>query len=312
MLDPRIQAYAVRPDHVAMAKDIAAWRAGNDQIGIERGGDAVQVASIADHNLRMRDGVNITARVYQPLVTQAQANQPLPVYLYYHGGGWVIGSIAGSDRVCRALAQHAQAVVVSVNYRMAPEVQYPVPLDDASDALAWVCEQAQPLNIDSQRIVLSGDSAGAHLALTVALRERQVARKVAGVLAIYPCLNPACDSASMQSLGQSHGLTRDGMRWYWEQYLGAQIEHQTPDISPWFEPNLAGMPPTWILTAAYDPLRDEAEEFAQRLRDAGVLVATERQPGMLHGFIRWRGVVEASDLALKAGAQWMGLRLRRE
>jgi acetyl esterase len=304
MIDKRIEhlAPSAGPDP---AVNLAQWRSDNDALGLKLGGEPVPVQQILEFNVTARDGHLIPIKIYIPNQLKLQSS----VYVYAHGGGWVVGSTLGTDRVTRALADTAQSVVVSVDYRMAPEVAFPIPIDDVEDVLFWTQSESAPLSVRAREIVLAGDSAGAHLALAVSYRQVDAARhndrqppKIAGVLAIYPCLDPACDSPTMRAYGNNHGLTQARMKWFWDCTLaGAKPSAQ---ITPWLRADLSGAPPTWIVTAQYDPLRAEAESFALRLMQAGVKTSIEMQPAMLHGFMRWRGLVPNGQQSLRNAVAW--------
>jgi acetyl esterase len=309
VIDPRVVPFCAPPASNP-ALDIAQWRRDNDAIGIERGGEPVSVQATQDSTIAARDGHAIPIRIYSP---QGLTNDS-PVVIYAHGGGWVIGSIAGSDRVTRALAHDMNAVVVSVDYRMAPEAPFPAAIHDLEDVVHGLIAQPGSFNWAGRKFVLSGDSAGAHLALQLAYQMLDAnkvnpsSKLAAAVLAIYPCLNPACDSTTMHEYANGHGLSRDGMKWYWQQYLAGAAPSSVH--TPWLRLDLSGLCPTWIVTAQYDVLRAEAQEFALRLMQAGVTTTLSMQPGMLHGFVRWRGVVPHASRALAQGCAWVNSALR--
>ena len=200
--------------------------------------------------------------------------------------------------------------MVSVDYRRAPEHRLGMLASDCLASVRWVREQAGALGIDAGAVVLAGDSAGAHLALTAALAMRDAGEPASrAVLAFYPCLDPSCETPSWDELGRGHYLTRERMRWYWRALLGAQAERPPASASPWLAADLSGLPPTWIMTAEFDPLRDEGEAFAHDLREAGVEVGFERRAGMLHGFLRWRTLVrDDADGAVEAACRWLAAR----
>jgi acetyl esterase len=280
-------------------KNIAQWRADNDAIGIDRGGEPVSVQAMQDSTIKARDGFAIPIRVYVPAGLSASS----PVVIYAHGGGWVIGSIAGSDRITRAMAHEMNAVVVSVGYRMAPEAPYPAAIHDMHDVYRGLLAQPGSFAWASRKIVLAGDSAGAHLALQLAYELQDAGVGVNAVMAIYPCLDPSCSSSTMQEYANGHGLTRAGMSWFWQQYLGGSVP--SAQHTPWLRTDLAGLCPTWIVTAQYDILRAEAEQFALRLMQAGVPTSLTMAPGMLHGFARWRGVVPHAAAVIEQGTKWI-------
>jgi acetyl esterase len=207
------------------------------------------------------------------------------VIVYCHGGGWVVGSVDGFDALCRRLALAASATVVSVGYRLAPEHPFPAALDDMESVVAWAAEALHTgADAPSGPLVLAGDSAGGNLAAVAARRHRD---DVALQALIYPALDPTMSYASYEELGAGdYGLTRAGMAWYWEQYLQG-ADPADPDVAPLRARDLGGCPPAWILTAEYDPLRNEGEAYAAALDAAGVPVRLRRWLGAVHGFARW-------------------------
>jgi acetyl esterase len=228
---------------------------------------------------------------------------PKPVIVYFHGGGWVIGNLDTVDKPVRGIANRTGAVVVSVDYRLAPEQVYPAAFDDSYAATVWVAEHAAELGGDPARVAVAGDSAGGTLAATVALaaRDRNGPRLVAQLL-IYPVTNFDFTTASYEENADGYLLTRGTMQWFWAHYLGAQDLGKDPYACPARADDLVGLPPAFVATAEFDPLRDEGEAYAANLRAAGVAVTAKRYDGMLHGFA-WTlgatpsGAVMIDDLA---------------
>jgi acetyl esterase len=240
----------------------------------------------------------IPIRVYTPA-----GDGPKPVIMYFHGGGWVIGDLDVCDNPVRRIANRTGAVVVSVDYRLAPEHTYPAAFDDCYAATAWVSEHAAELGGDPARIATCGDSAGGNLAAAVAIaaRDRQ-GPPLAAQLLIYPVTDFNFTTGSYEENGDGYLLTKGSMQWFWAHYLGAQELGKDPFACPARADNLVGLPPTFIATAEFDPLRDEGEAYAATLRAAGVHVTAKRYDGMLHGFA-WTlgatpsGAVLIDDLA---------------
>ncbi|KAA5542721.1 alpha/beta hydrolase [Roseiconus nitratireducens] len=229
-----------------------------------------------------------------------------PVVLYFHGGGWVLGSVATHDAVCRRLALHSGCTVVSVDYRRSPEHPFPGPIDDCYKAIEEVADRAEAWNIDPTRIVVAGDSAGGQLAAAVTLRSRQEGGPFVSLqVLIYPVIEPEFSTESYNRFASGYGLTRAGMQWFWGHFLGSQ--EVTPLASPIRADSLAGLPPAVIVTAEYDVLRDEGEAYADRLRQHGVDVELERYDGMLHGFVHFAGLF---DRGVEA-TEWIGRTIRR-
>jgi acetyl esterase/lipase len=253
-----------------------------------------EVAAVVDHRLPVEGG-EITVRVYSP------GGEGLhPALVFYHGGGWVIGDLYTHDGICRALANAAGCVVASVDYRLAPESRYPVAAEDSYTALRWLVANAARLGVDPRRVAVGGDSAGGNLATVAALmaRDRGGPALVHQVL-IYPVTNHDFDTPSYHENATGYVLTREAMRWFWRHYLAREAQGEEPHASPLLAPNLAGLPPALVITAECDPLRDEGEAYAARLRDAGVPVTLTRYGGMFHGFFRMTRLLDKARAALE-------------
>jgi acetyl esterase/lipase len=251
------------------------------------------VAAVADHRLPVVGG-EITVRAYSP-----GGPSPLPVLVYYHGGGWVIGDLYTHDGLCRSLTNAARCAVVSVDYRLAPESKYPAPAEDSYAALRWVVANAARLGLDPRRVAVGGDSAGGNLATVVSLmaRERGGPALVHQIL-IYPVTDHDLNTRSYVENATGYVLTREGMRWFWNHYLARESQGREPYASPLRAPSLAGLPSALVITAEHDPLRDEGEAYADRLRDAGVPVTVTRYDGMFHGFVRMTRILDKARTAL--------------
>jgi acetyl esterase len=257
-----------------------------------------EVAAVADHRVGV-DGGEITVRVYSP-----EGPGPHPALVFYHGGGWVIGDLYTHDGICRSLTNAAGCVVASVGYRLAPEFKYPVAVEDAYSAIAWVVASASRLGIDPRRVAVAGDSAGGNLATVVALmaRDRGGPRLVHQVL-VYPVTNHDFSSLSYRENATDYVLTAEAMRWFWRHYLAREEQGKEPLASPLLAPNLGGLPSALVITAECDPLRDEGEAYAARLRDAGVPVTLTRYAGMFHGFFRMTRILDKARAALDEVAE---------
>jgi acetyl esterase len=234
----------------------------------------------------------LRVRVYRPLSTEI-----LPVVIWFHGGGWVVGTLDSHDPVCRALANRTPCVVVAVDYRLAPEAPFPAAVEDSWAATRWVAEEALKLGGDATRIVVAGDSAGGNLAAAVALRARDSGLELALQVLVYPVTDFDLESESYRRLATGLNLTRAKMEWYWQQYLGG-ADGSHPEASPLRAPDLTGVAPALVQTAEHDPLLSEGEAFAARLADAGVPVTLTRYDGMIHGFIRMPALVAEADFSL--------------
>jgi acetyl esterase len=263
-------------------------------MGVSLGGDPVavralmssfprpegeEVANVEDRNIPGPAG-EIPVRIYTPL----NAAGVLPCLVWYHGGGWVIGNLDGADNSCRSMANASGCKVVSVDYRLAPEHRFPAAADDSFAALEWVANNAASLGIDANRIAVGGDSAGGNLAAVVS----QMARDAGGPnvvfqVLIYPVTDVAMDTGSYSANAEGYLLTRDSMVWFWGHYLHTN-DGTHPKASPIRHENLAGLPPAIVITAEFDPLRDEGEAYAKAMQDAGVKVQVKRYDGQIHGF----------------------------
>ena len=252
-----------------------------------------EVAAVAEHRVPVQGG-EIAVRCYTPAGTGTR-----PALVFYHGGGWVIGDLYTHDGICRSLANAAGCVVASVDYRLAPEWKYPVATEDSYAALAWVVANAGRLGIDPRRVAVGGDSAGGNLAAVVSLmaRDRRGPAPVQQTL-VYPVTNYDLDTPSYHENATGFVLTREGMRWFWRHYLAREGQGKEPYASPLLAPSLAGLPPALVITAGCDPLRDEGEAYAARLRDAGVPVTLTRYEGMFHGFLRMTRLLDKAKALL--------------
>ena len=216
--------------------------------------------------------------------------------VYLHGGGWMIGSIDSFDTVVRALANASGAIVVSVGYRLAPEAPFPAGLEDCLCAVRWLAANAAELGADPERLAIAGDSAGGNLATVVARRLRgEVELRMQAL--IYPVTDAGCNTASYREFGERHGLTAASMQRFWNLYLDGS-DGVDPDASPLRADDLAGSPPAFVLTAGFDPLRDEGEAYCAALREAGVEAELRRYDGAIHGFWRWLAVAQLSHRAV--------------
>ena len=206
-----------------------------------------------------------------------------PVIVFCHGGGFVLGDLDTHDSICHRLAYSSGCAVIAVDYRRAPETRFPGALDDCSAALHWIVEHAASLGVDGKRLALCGDSAGGNLAAATALRANRNGPRVRHLALLYPMVDPACATASMHVFARGHLLARDGVQWAWSQYLSAPADAANPLVSL-LRADPAAFPPTSVVTAECDPLRDEGESLAARLQTAGVEVIARRYAGMVHGF----------------------------
>ncbi len=241
---------------------------------------------------------DVPVRIYTP-----KGNGPFAVLMNFHGGGWVIGDLDTADAQCRELCRLVGCVVVSVDYRLAPEHRFPAAAEDCYAATAWVAANAKTINVDAKRIAVGGDSAGGNLAAVVSLmaRDRKGPALVFQLL-VYPVTNAAFDTVSYRDNADGYLLTRASMEWFWNHYCATAADRANPYASPARARDLAKLPPALVLTAEYDPLRDEGEDYARALRKAGVAVESVRYDGLIHGFFAMAHVVPAARPGMEKAA----------
>lgn len=257
--------------------DLAAIRASYLQAALELGGVPQEVAAVTD-----LEAAGVPVRVYEPAAGDAEAG----AILWHHGGGWVMGDLPGFDHVARELANASRRVVVSVDYRLAPEHPHPAAVEDAAAVLRWAVEEgAERFGFDAARVAVGGDSAGAQVAAAAALAAPGAAGEQ---LLVYPALDPEMGSASFREFEHGPMLTRAAMAACW----GAYLAGAAGPVAPLDGRSLSGLPPARIALAGHDPLRDDGVRYAQALRDAGVDVELRIFDDMTHGFLRWGGVVD--------------------
>ena len=242
---------------------------------------------------------DIPVRIYE-----AGPGDQRPCLVYFHGGGWVIGDLDTHDGVCRKLAQLTDCVVIATHYRLAPEHPNPASLDDCYAAVSWAAANAEELGIDPTRVAVGGDSAGGNLSACVALRARDSGGPALAVqLLVYPVTNTTFDTPSYHENGEGYMLTLDSMEWFWNHYLsGPQNDRSDPLVAPIRAESLTNLPPACVITAEFDPLRDEGEDYGKRLQEAGVTTMIKRYDGMLHGFYTMSDVLTDGQAALELSA----------
>jgi len=282
-------------------QSVAETRAAFDNMPLPR--KQIELASIESRRIPGPAG-EIPVRIYQPHGAGVK-----PVLVFLHGGGWVIGTLDSYDATCRELAQGAGCVVVSVDYRLAPEHRYPAAPDDCYAALKWVAANAASLGADAKRLAVGGDSAGGNLSAVVA----QMARDKGGPairfqLLLYPVTDADFTRRSYVDNAEGYLLTTASMHWFWDHYVPNTAQRAEPYASPLRAADLSGLPPAWVCTAEFDPLRDEGEAYAKRLQQAGVSTALTRFDGLIHGFVsmglvapKAQAAVDEAIAALKKG-----------
>ncbi|GIW95608.1 MAG: putative lipase/esterase [Pirellulaceae bacterium] len=247
----------------------------------------------------------IRIRLYDPGTTD-----PSPAVVFFHGGGWVLGSIETHDCLCRCLACETGLKIVSVDYRLAPEHRYPAAVEDAWAAVNFLYNEGRHWGIDGKRLIVAGDSAGGNLAAVMALKARdEGAIRLSGQVLLYPVLDHDFDTDSYRAFQEGYYLTRSAMIWFWDQYVPWIEKRNEPYAAPLRCADLQGLAPAVIVTAECDPLRDEAAAYAERLQQAGNSVLYRCYEGMIHGFVRrlrfWTAGQEALGLIARQIRRWV-------
>ncbi len=245
----------------------------------------------------------IPVRIYKPASNKDLATV-LPVVVYFHGGGWVLGDIDTHDALCRRLCDESGCAIVSVAYRLAPEHAFPAPFDDCYAATEYIFSHAEEFHVDPNRLLVAGDSAGGNLAAAVAIKARNTkGPMIHAQVLIYPVLDSDCSSPSYASFAKGYGLTKEDMLWFWKAYLGEK------KIGAYSAPikahSFTSLPKTLIITAQCDVLRDEGEQYAAKLESAGVAVTHRRYDGVIHGFVHFSGAIDAGKRATTEIAKWI-------
>jgi acetyl esterase len=253
--------------------------------------------SVEDIELPAPAGV-LAARVYRP---RPGALQTL---MYLHGGGFVLGPV-GYDAPLRQLALSSGCLIVALHHRLAPEHRFPAAVEDAVAGTRWLTENARRLGGWDGPIGVAGDSSGGNLAAIVARTLTRDGLPLAFQVLIYPMLDATAGSRSYELFASGYGFSREKSLWYFDQYLPPEVDRRAPRVSPLFERDLSGLPPTLVVTAECDPLRDEAETYADKLASEGVAVESRRYPGMIHGFFQLTGVLDASREVHDHLADWL-------
>jgi acetyl esterase len=248
---------------------------------------------------------SIPARLYKPLRLR-EANGLAPCLVFFHGGGFVIGNLDSHDVVCRKLADEGQLIVIAVDYRLAPEHKFPAGVEDVVTATKWVADNARQLGIDASRLSVGGDSAGGNLAAVVAISARDGnGPAIAGQVLIYPGTDFAMTHPSHSEPETSILLTHSVIRWFRDNYLNGAADVDDWRASPARVKSLTGLPPAYVLTAGADPLRDEGDEYAKRLKEAGVPVTYRTFPGQFHGFFTMGKLLQQANVAAREIGDWL-------
>lgn len=259
----------------------------------------VAIGKVEDRSIEGPGGA-LPLRIYTPVAAGGDA---LPVLVYFHGGGWVIGDLETHDALCRTLANEAVCKVVAVDYRLAPEHVFPAAVDDCYAALKWVEANGASIGVDATRIAVAGDSAGGNLAAVMSqIAKAEKGPKISFQLLIYPATDTDVDTGSYQANGSGYFLERDGMIWFFDHYIAGADRNDTR-ISPAKATSFAGLPPAYVVTAGFDPLRDEGRAYAEALKAAGVPTEHVNYDGMIHGFFNLQGVLDVGRDAVKTAAK---------
>jgi acetyl esterase len=261
-------------------------------------GDPEPVARVENRTIPGPGG-DVPVRIYAP-----NSSAPLPILVYFHGGGWAAGNIDTHDAQCRALANAAGCMVASVDYRLAPEAKFPAQTEDCYAAVQWLAANGASIGADGSRIAVGGDSAGGNLSAVVTMMARdRGGPRIAYQLLIYPATDFGADLPSARENAEGYLLTTAMVNKFRDFYLRGAADVTNPLASPLRATNLGGLPPAMVVTAEFDPLRDEGEAYAKRLREAGVPVTLKRYDGLIHGFFNFLHIFDAArDLVRDSGA----------
>ncbi|MEK5332813.1 alpha/beta hydrolase [Lysinibacillus sp. FSL W8-0992] len=273
--------YEMTPQEARVMRAVPTWQSVHTP----------HLASMEDRKISMRDGQEITIRLYIP-----EHAKNLPVIIYYHGGGWVFGDLGSADAGCQLLADRAHAIVVSVDYRLAPEYPFPIPLNDAYDGLLWIFDNIAAFGGDNTRITVAGDSAGGNLATVVSyLAAMFDGPTITSQALIYPVVNLDFTTASYSAYGEHFGLDKQGMQWFAEHYTKPN-HFKNPLVSPLQIENFGVLPKTIIIAAEADVLYDEGLAYAKKLADAGVYVEHVQMAGLIHSYFSKMEFFEAATI----------------
>ncbi len=299
-LDLNIQKFlnivnSVPPAHAA-AMTVAEGREAYLMLALSAAGWPLTLARVEDLTIPAPETTHqIPIRIYTP-----KLNQKLPALVYFHGGGWQRGDIATHDSICRHFAKFAECIVISVEWRLAPEHPFPSGLEDCLAAYTWVTQNAAQYNIDTTRLAIGGDSAGGNMTAVTTQRLRYIdIVKPVFQLLLYPALDLSCSTWSYTDFAEKFFLTTEHVKAYVDCYINAAADISDPMVSPLKQPDLSNLPRTHLITAGFDPLRGEGEAYVQRLKDAGINVSYKCYEGMIHAFLHMNHTVPAVEDALQ-------------
>jgi acetyl esterase len=306
-LDPQMQV-ALRLERLAGAwrpVPVAKARARRRRDARIFGGPRIELERVEEVELPGPSG-RIRSRLFAP----PDGGTAMPLLVYFHGGGHVICDLDTHDQPCRFLAREVPAIVLSVDYRLGPEHRFPAAVEDSLAAHAWAREHAERLGADPDRVAVAGDSAGGNLAAVVAqLTAAGGRRPPAHQTLIYPVIDYSVERPSYELFAEGFFLTRDEMHWFRDRYLNDDADRADPRVSPILTEDLAGLPPAHVVTCGFDPLRDEGEAYAARLREAGVPTTLQRESDLVHGFVNAAGLGGRAAQATAAIAAAIGTAL---
>lgn len=299
-LDPHIQDFLDKINNASHTHsptiDIAAGREAYLMMALTQAGWPLRLARVEDICIpSSKDGFQIPVRIYTPVL-----GQKLPALIYFHGGGWQRGDLATHDSICRHFAKFAGCIVVSVQWRLAPEHRFPIGQDDCMATYKWLTENGKNYSIDTARLAVGGDSAGGNIAAAIAQRLRQTDLvKPVFQLLLYPALDLSCSTWSYEKFAEGYFLSTERVKYYVNGYINSPDEVNNPMVSPVRQKDLSGLPRTHIVTAGYDPLRGEGEAYAQQLKEAGIPVSCKCYEEMVHAFLHMNHTVPAAEKALQ-------------
>ncbi|MBN3526910.1 alpha/beta hydrolase [Paenibacillus apiarius] len=261
------------------------------------GKEKIQVGEVSDLAIQGAHG-EIPIRMYKPAI-----KGPHPVFIYYHGGGWVLGDLDRFDDICRRITRSSNCAVISVDYPLSPENKFPLAVEAAYSAAQWAYDNAERLQLDPNRLAVGGDSSGGNLAAVVThLAKERASLQIAYQVLIYPVSDASMQSATYEEFAEGYFLTKKQMIWFFDNYLNSVEETTNPWVSPLLFSDFAGLPPALVITAEFDPLREESEAYAERLKEAGVPAVLHRYEGTIHPFVSFADEIDKGKEAIEEAA----------
>jgi acetyl esterase len=303
-LDPLLKAFldqmAAQPEPKPWELEPPAAREAMVALMQAVGPKDVPIGKVANLAIPTTNG-EIPARSYTPV---AAGGEPLPTLVFFHGGGFVIGSVDTHDGLCRMLANLSACRVISIEYRLSPEHKFPAAVEDAFATTSWIEKNAAQLGIDANRLAIGGDSAGATLSAVVTQMARDAgAPKLAFQMLLFPATHMAAETVSRRQFAEGYFLEGKTIEWFFNHYFAPDADREHPQASPLLADKFSGLPPAYVMVAGFDPLHDEGVEYAEKLRAAGVSVALDDYPEMVHDFIYLQAVLPQAAEALRTAAK---------